>query len=103
MRIEPAETVELSLGDYEDNLSRPRKSDKPIPRLFGRPVKVKTAEDASKLMTKVISEFQKGTVSNKDAKDCAFLVSAFLSTCKGTEFEHRLDHLEKVIVDCSEK
>jgi hypothetical protein len=67
----------------------------PTPRLPGKPIRVQTARQARRLMSRLILEFQRGSVDNKSAKDLAYLIIAYLSSCKSDDLEERVEALEK--------
>ena len=67
----------------------------PIPLLPGKPVDVRTAQQARRLMGKLIREFQKGVISGKDAKNLSYLVVVYLTACRQDEIEQRVKLLEK--------
>lgn len=65
------------------------------PMLLGKPVTVRTSADAKRLLTKLISAFQRGQIVGRDAKDLCYLVVSFIQVCQQKEMEDRLSRLEE--------
>jgi hypothetical protein len=82
--IEPVKTFKMITGG---NLA------KYPPLLPGKTIPIRTIKDAKRLFTKLISGFQKGQILGKDAKDLAYLLSAYLQTCN-VDLEERVKQLE---------
>jgi hypothetical protein len=62
--------------------------------LTGRPVTVRDARSAKRLLGKIIVALQKGTVSSYLAKDLCYLLSVYVQICQSSDFEERLEKLE---------
>ena len=43
-----------------------------------RPVKVRTLRDAKRLLSRMITQLQAGTIKGQDAKDLCYLISTFI-------------------------
>lgn len=52
-------------------------------------------KSAKRLMSKLISSFISGKISNQNAKDLAYLVSTYVSIAKDSEIEGRIKMLEE--------
>ena len=52
---------------------------------------------AKRLLSKLISEFIKGGIDNRDAKDLAYLVSVLITAIKEVDIEARIKALEENI------
>jgi hypothetical protein len=60
-----------------------------------KPLKIVDAKSAKRLFSRLITEFQKGTIKSRDAKDLAYLLVSFLQSCTQAEIEDRLERLEQ--------
>lgn len=60
-------------------------------------VKVRTIKDAKRLMSKLITGFQQGTIIGRDAKDMAYLLTVFLQIVKDFEIEKRIESIEQIL------
>ena len=68
-----------------------------IPPLLKKPVRVSKLKDAKRLLSRLIYEFQLGTLSGRDAKDLTYLISQFIAACKEIEFDDRIKLIEQKI------
>lgn len=60
-----------------------------------KPIKINKVKDAKRLLSKLIYQFQIGAVDNQDAKDLTYLLVNYVNICVQTDFEQRLEKLEK--------
>ena len=65
--------------------------------LLKKPVRVSKLKDAKRLLSRLIYEFQLGTLSGRDAKDLTYLISQFISACKEIEIDERLKLIEQKV------
>jgi len=65
------------------------------PVIAGNIPRIRTAKDAKKLYSRLISGFCKGEIAGDDAKTLAYLLSGFIQTCTAAEIEERIEALEK--------
>ena len=65
--------------------------------LLGKPVKIRQLKDAKRLLSKLITEFQKGTINGRAAKDLTYLVISFVQIAKDIDLEDRIQALEDQI------
>jgi len=86
--IEHTEAVAV-YGDEEN----PSPAFRPV--LPGKIPRIRTAKDAKKLLGRLISSFARGEVANNDAKDLAYLLSVYVTTCTAADIEERIEALEK--------
>lgn len=56
-------------------------------------------KDAQRLLSRLIHEFQKGTLDDRWAKTLCYLVTAYVSVAKDSELEERLRRLEEHYAD----
>jgi len=63
--------------------------------ILGRPIRIRSIEDARRLLSRLILEFQKGTVENRNAKDLCYLVISFVNIVSQSEIENRLAEIER--------
>jgi len=66
-----------------------------IPLLNGRPVRVRKVDDARRLLSRLILEFQKGSIGGQAAKDLCYLVISYVNVAVQTDLESRLSKLEE--------
>ena len=71
----------------------------PSPPAF-RPVlsafpRIRTAKDARKAYGRIIAAFTRGEIAGDDAKTLAYLLSGYLQACTASEFEERIEALER--------
>jgi hypothetical protein len=59
-----------------------------------RPVLVKDAADARKLLGRIIFQFQKKEVEDNAARLLCYMLSVFVNICSDTDIEERLRKLE---------
>jgi hypothetical protein len=57
----------------------------------------RNVNDAKRILSKLISEFIKGSIEDSRAKTLCYLLSAFVNITRETDFESRLSELEKII------
>lgn len=62
--------------------------------LLTKPVKIRHLKDAKRLLSKLITEFQKGTIKSREAKDLCYLVISYVQIAKDVDIEDRLKVLE---------
>jgi len=74
-----------------------KKQVKQTPPLLKKPVRVSKLKDAKRLLSRLIYEFQLGTLSGRDAKDLTYLISQFIAACKEIEFDDRIKLIEQKI------
>ena len=67
------------------------------PPLLQKPIRVSKLKDAKRLLSRIIYEFQLGTVTGRDAKDLTYLISQFIVACKEIEFDERIKLIEQKI------
>lgn len=60
------------------------------------PIKIRKLKDAKRLLSRLIYNFQQGSITGRDAKDLTYLLISYVNICGQTEFEERLIKLEKV-------
>ena len=65
------------------------------PHLIGRPVRLKTVDDARRLLSRLILEFQRGTIDDKKSKCLCYLVVSYVDVATQTDFEDRIKALEE--------
>ena len=63
--------------------------------LLDKPVKIRQLKDAKRLLSKLITEFQKGTIKSREAKDLCYLVVSYVQIAKDVDIEDRLKVLEE--------
>lgn len=59
------------------------------------PSRITNIRQAKRILSSLISEFVKGSITNQDAKDLAYLLSTFVSIIKDAELEQKLSLMEK--------
>ncbi len=69
-------------------------SNERVSPLLGRPIRVNTQQKARQLLSRLILEFQKGTIKNKDAKDLCYLIISYVNVSTQTDIEERVKKLE---------
>ncbi len=74
-----------------------KKQVKQTPPLLKKPIRVSKLKDAKRLLSRLIYEFQLGTLSGRDAKDLTYLISQFIAACKEIEFDDRIKLIEQKI------
>lgn len=63
--------------------------------LLNKPIRISRIKDAKRLLSRLIFEFQKGTINGRDAKDLTYLLISYVTICKAIDFEERLIKLEE--------
>ena len=63
--------------------------------LLDKPVRIRKLKDAKRLLSRLIHEFQKGTINNRDAKDLCYLIVSFVQIAKDVDLEERINQLEE--------
>ena len=74
-----------------------KKQVKQTPPLLQKPIRVSKLKDAKRLLSRLIYEFQLGTLGGRDAKDLTYLISQFIAACKEIEFDDRIKLIEQKI------
>ena len=69
-----------------------------IPLLY-RPIRINKIDDARRLLSRLILEFQKGTIQSRDAKDLCYLVVSYVNVASQTDLEARLSAIEQKMED----
>ena len=70
-------------------------SDTPVySPLGGKPIRISKVKDAKRLLSRLLMEFQKGTIDSRQAKDMTYMLVSFVQIVKDTEMEERLGRLE---------
>lgn len=65
------------------------------PLLCGRPVRLKKIDDCRKLLARLILEFQRGNVQNRDMKDLCYALITYANIAGQVDFQAQLDELRK--------
>lgn len=60
-----------------------------------RGVRVRTLKDAKRLLSRLITQLQAGTIEGKNAKDLTYVLSVFVQVVKDSDIEERLTKLEE--------
>ena len=63
--------------------------------LLATPVKIRQLKDAKRLLSKLITEFQKGTIKSREAKDLCYLIVSYVNIAKDIDLEERIKSLEE--------
>ena len=64
-------------------------------------IRVSSIKDARRLLSRLISQLQQGTVLSRDAKDLTYLLSIYVQITRESDLEERLEALEKQTVRTS--
>jgi hypothetical protein len=70
----------------------------PPPRAL-RPVRVRDLRGAKRLLSRLISQLQRGEVESAYAKDITYLLSVFIGLVRGHELEDRVRKLESGLTE----
>jgi len=62
--------------------------------LLDAKIKVTNLRKAKRLLSKLISDFMAGKITNQNAKDLAYLISIYVTITKEVEIEERIKALE---------
>ena len=57
----------------------------------------RNVNDAKRILSKLISEFIKGTIEDNRAKTLCYLLNSYVSITRETDFESRLSEVEKIM------
>lgn len=62
--------------------------------LLEKPIRINKVSSARRLLSKIIYEFQCGTINNQNSKDLCYLLISYVNICSQVDFEERLKNLE---------
>ena len=65
----------------------------PLPR----PVRVNTLRSAKRLLSRLITQLQAGTIEGREAKDMCYLLSTFIVLVRDFDLEERVKKIEETM------
>lgn len=65
----------------------------PLPKA----IRVKNVKQAKRLLSRIITQFQRGEITDYEAKTLCYLLISLVSICKDIDFEERITKIEKSI------
>ncbi|MFH1528428.1 MAG: hypothetical protein ABIG69_17625 [Bacteroidota bacterium] len=71
-----------------------RDGETPPIKIFNREIRYLKAKDVRRAMSKLISEYCKGSIASEEAKTLTHMFSTYIQILSATSFEERLETLE---------
>jgi hypothetical protein len=79
----------------ENAVTEYKNNDKVVILPLRKAIQVKNVKQAKRLLSRIITQFQRGEITDFDAKTLCYLLISLVSICKDIDFEERITLLEK--------